>query len=101
MYNPLSSVSARKEIKMYVIGKPGEKTAFDLSSFRQFLKYAINNYGITQAEFAREYKVSPQHISDILKGNRSPGSKFLKAIGYERLVIYRRKSNNNGKAFRS
>jgi len=49
----------------------------------------------TQAAVARELGISPAHLSDLLRGNRSPGPKVLKKLGIERVVEYRRTEEPN------
>jgi transcriptional regulator with XRE-family HTH domain len=46
--------------------------------------------GRTLADFAKELKVSPGYLRDILHGHREPGPKILEALGLERVVTYRR-----------
>lgn len=45
--------------------------------------------GKPQSEFAEEMDVSPQLLSEIYRGNRSPGTKILKNLGVEKCVVYR------------
>lgn len=47
----------------------------------------------TQAEWAKAQGISPTYVSDVLKGRRAPGDSILAALGFERVVTYRRKSN--------
>lgn len=42
--------------------------------------------GKTQAQVARSFKVSAQHISDILSGRRNPGPKVLAILGLKKVV---------------
>jgi hypothetical protein len=48
--------------------------------------------GSSNAEVARELKISPQYLSDVLNDRKKPGDKILKALGLERLVVYIRRS---------
>jgi transcriptional regulator with XRE-family HTH domain len=57
------------------------------------LKKEIQRARVTQNEFARQLGISPQFLSDILKGNRSPGTAVLERLGLEKRVIYRRIRN--------
>lgn len=34
--------------------------------------------------------ISPQYLNDIIRCRRDPGKKVLEALGYERLVFYRK-----------
>ena len=47
-------------------------------------------YG-SQEVFARHSGISTAYVSDFLAGKRDPGDKMLEALGYERVVKYRRK----------
>ena len=47
--------------------------------------------GSSNAEVARELKISPQYLSDVLNDRKKPGDKILKALGLERLVVYVRR----------
>lgn len=44
----------------------------------------------SQAEVARQVKVAPPLISNVIAGNVNPCGKLLKWLGYERVVTYRR-----------
>ena len=46
----------------------------------------------SQRKLAQAWDVSPSYITDLLAGMRDPGPKILDALGYERIVLYRRKS---------
>lgn len=39
---------------------------------------------------AESLGISPQYLSDILKGRREPGKSVLAAMGYDRIVFYRK-----------
>lgn len=39
---------------------------------------------------ARQWGISVQYIADVLRGYRDPGKSILKALGYERVVLYRK-----------
>jgi transcriptional regulator with XRE-family HTH domain len=43
----------------------------------------------SQAEVARELKIAPPMISNILAGKTNPCGKVLKWLGYERVIFYR------------
>ena len=45
-----------------------------------------------QKAMAKAAGVSPQFVSDAMKGKRNPTGALLKLIGYERIVVYRRKA---------
>jgi transcriptional regulator with XRE-family HTH domain len=45
----------------------------------------------TQRALARQWGVSPSYITDLLQGLRDPGPAILDAMGYERVIFYRKK----------
>ena len=44
------------------------------------LAQAIANSGLSQTDFARQLGVSPEFISDVVRGNKKPGAEFLHAV---------------------
>lgn len=42
-----------------------------------------------QKTFAGNHKISQSHVSDVLQERREPAEKILRALGYERVVVYR------------
>lgn len=46
--------------------------------------------GSTQAAYAKCCGISSAYLSDVLQGRREPGSKMLAALGFERVVTYKR-----------
>lgn len=44
----------------------------------------------SQSEWARTHGVSVQYVNDVLRGRRGPGDSILNALGFERVVSYRR-----------
>lgn len=42
----------------------------------------------SQKELADELGISPQHLGDMLKGNRMPGKALRRRIGIEKRVTY-------------
>lgn len=57
---------------------------------REHLRIAVLTAG-SQKAFAARHGISPAYINDVLQGRREPGEKILAAIGFERVVTYRRK----------
>ncbi len=47
-----------------------------------------------QEKWALTNGVEPSVLSDVLNGRRDPGKSILKALGYERVVLYRKVANN-------
>lgn len=45
----------------------------------------------SQAAWAEAHDVSPAYVSDVLKGKRDLGGSVLSALGYERVVLYRKR----------
>lgn len=45
----------------------------------------------SQRALARQWEVAPAYITDLLHGLRDPGPKILDALGYERVVFYKKK----------
>lgn len=42
----------------------------------------------SQKAFAKQCGISEQYLTDILKLRREPGEKILKALGWNRVVMY-------------
>lgn len=45
-----------------------------------------------QQAWAKLHGISPQYVSDVLNARRDPGASILRALGWRRIVTYR-KSN--------
>ena len=56
---------------------------------REMIDIAITVAG-SQKAFADEAGISPQYLTDVLRGRRAIGAKLLKWFGMERVVSYRR-----------
>ncbi len=61
-----------------------------MEDIKPLLRRLAKKHG-SQHELANTLGVSPAYLSDVLKGKREPGQSILSPIGYERVVIYRRK----------
>jgi transcriptional regulator with XRE-family HTH domain len=46
----------------------------------------------TQKDYAAKFGMSAQYLSDVLNGKRQPGEKVLDSVGYERVIMYRKRS---------
>lgn len=57
---------------------------------RLALAFAIGQAG-SQMAFAKKARVSTSFVNDVLHGRRNVTAPILKAIGYERVTIYRKK----------
>lgn len=58
---------------------------------RENLAYACGRAG-SAVNWAREHKISPAYISDVLNGRKEPGEKILGALGLVRIIDYRKVS---------
>lgn len=47
----------------------------------------------SQRKLAEQWRVSPSYITDLIHGLRDPGTKILEALGFERVVEYRKKED--------
>jgi hypothetical protein len=56
------------------------------------LQTAIHAAG-SQKAFAQQHAISEQYITDVLHGRREPGQKILDALGYEKVVLYRKRGS--------
>ncbi len=50
----------------------------------------------SQQSYAANIGIHQSYLSDLLNGRRDPGKKVLAALGYERVVLYRKKGENDG-----
>lgn len=41
--------------------------------------------------YAQRVGIAQSYLSDVLNGRRDPGKSILRALGYERVVLYRKK----------
>lgn len=60
------------------------------AKLREDLKRRIK-FGFNQTDLAKELKVSQSHLSEVLSGKKGIGDELAKALGYERIVTYRKK----------
>lgn len=51
----------------------------------------------SQKKLAEDMHVDPSALSQILNGRRDPTARVLAALGYERVVRYRRRGNEDTK----
>lgn len=66
------------------------KKSLTAEQFMHMLKHSVDYIG-SQAETARRMGISPQYLSDILRGNREPSESVAKLLGYERGVVFWRR----------
>ena len=64
----------------------------DLLEHREFIVklHVLVDQFANQKEAAQAWGVSESYLSDVLSGWRSPGDKICKAVGYERVPMYRK-----------
>lgn len=68
-------------------------TAFtDDEGIRSLLREACDEAG-SQKAWAESHGLSGSYVTDVLQGRRDPGQSILEALGYERLVGYRKKAS--------
>lgn len=60
------------------------------AKLREDLKRRIK-FGFNQTDLAKELKVSRSHLSEVLSGKKGIGDELAEALGYERIVTYRKK----------
>ncbi len=61
----------------------------DRREFIAELQFQVSRFA-TQKEAAQVWGVSESYLSDVLSGWRAPGEKICKAVGYERVTMYRK-----------
>jgi transcriptional regulator with XRE-family HTH domain len=57
--------------------------------FIAYLTEQVDAYG-SQLAFARHYGVSPSYLSDVMRRKREPGPSMLHALGFRKVVTYKR-----------
>lgn len=57
------------------------------TDIREAIRRQVRIVG-NQSILARSWGISPQYLSDILKGRRDPGEAVLRKLGYEKRVTY-------------
>lgn len=55
----------------------------------QYLQKMVDEAG-SQKDLASRLGVSAAYLGDVIHGKREPGSKLLKALGFERGIVYRK-----------
>lgn len=61
---------------------------FTLPEVRTLLQNNADAHGQAKL-YAKHIGVSPQYLNDVLRGRREPGKKILKALGLEKVILYR------------
>lgn len=64
----------------------------NVDDIRARITDAVREAG-SQVALAAKWGVSVQYIRDVLSGYRDPGKSILAALGYERVVLYRKKGD--------
>lgn len=60
-------------------------------STEQFIDH-LRKIAKPQKVWANAHNISESYFSDVLNGRRDPGDKILDAIGFEKVVTYRKKA---------
>lgn len=60
---------------------------------RQSLRRACDALG-GQSRWAKLHDLSSAYVSDVLSGRREPGETILSALGWQRVVFYRKRSED-------
>jgi hypothetical protein len=63
---------------------------------RILLRQACQETG-SQKAWAKQHGLSGSYVTDVLQGRRDPGKSVLDALGWERVVGYRKMSNGQTK----
>lgn len=58
--------------------------------FRKMLKEEVGKIG-TQREAAKKWGFSAGYINDVIKGRNDPSDRLAEALGYRKVVSYRKK----------
>ncbi len=61
----------------------------DVEYIRGLVRIAEQEAG-GKAALAAQWGISAQYIGDVMRGYRDPGKSILRALGYERVVLYRK-----------
>ena len=65
-----------------------DKREWTEEQVRDLLRAAIERWS-TQKAFAEHHGLSPQYITDVMKGRREPAARICQIVGIERTVVYR------------
>ncbi len=64
----------------------------DVEYIRFLVQSALKDAGTEgRAALAARWGISIQYIIDVARGYRDPGKSILAALGYERVILYRKK----------
>ena len=63
----------------------------DVEEYRAYVRKLIDEkFDGSQSAAAKAWGLSPAYVCDLLAGRREPGPAFLKPLGFEAVVTYRR-----------
>ncbi len=68
---------------------------FTLPKVMEVLRKRLDKAG-SQKALAAELGVSAPYLHDVLNGRRDPAGALLSALGFERVVTYRKKEKTDG-----
>ena len=67
----------------------------DVEYIRELVRNALKDAGKDgRTALAARWNVSIQYIIDVARGYRDPGKSILAALGYERVILYRKKGES-------
>lgn len=69
------------------------KSLFDRDSLLASLRSEIKAVG-TQEQWCAQHDVSSPYVTDVFKKRKFPGKKILNILGFEKVVLYQKKSEN-------
>ncbi len=75
---------------------PAQTREFDMAAslteeqLRKWTRKELTEWN-SQEEYAQANGMSAAYLSDFLSGKRGPGAKMLEALGFERVVMFRRR----------
>jgi hypothetical protein len=67
--------------------KPDKHEGYSVDKVRAFVRREVVRLG-SQGAFARAWKISDSHVSDILHGRRDPGPEVLTAFSLAKRALY-------------
>lgn len=64
------------------------QTVIQYETFMKRLREYVDEHG-SQKAASLAFDCSPQYLGDVLNGKAEPGPLILRAMGYERVVLYK------------
>ena len=88
---PHARDSSRSRFFLTLQAEHAYKWVMNTESVLEMLRKACAEHGSIRA-WARENKLSPMYVSDVLRGKRDPGPGLCAALGLERQLVVERKA---------